>query len=186
MHPTEAAADNRLSSKWKAETVIFSNKKQRTKLNFCSALIKVTYGHLCCCSSVQVSFCPVTQLLSGLRSRTFRYPWCSESGVLHVKEIMIHTTIAITTTEIDKWKTYIYDKRNNLHRKLFQRWIALKIVPEMNGVTCLKRLEVWIQPIWSQHLPWCFSCCLSDARYFSNSFLLSPGCLDDDDDEQWT
>lgn len=28
-----------------------------------------------------------------------------------MKETIIHTTIATTTTEIDKCKTYIYDKR---------------------------------------------------------------------------
>lgn len=49
-----------------------------------------------------------------------------------MKEIIIHTTIAIMTTEIDKCKTYIYDKR----------FLAQKIVPEKNGVTSMQRLEV--------------------------------------------
>lgn len=87
-------------------------------------------------NSVQVSFCPVTQLFSGLRLWRFGFPWCPETGVLHMKEIIIYTTIiiystAITTSEINKCKTYIYDKR-----------FPLEIVSEMNGVTSLKRPEV--------------------------------------------
>lgn len=81
IHPTKTAAGNRLSSKQKCTTVLFSDKCQRTKLGLGNSVASVTYVLPQCCESVWVSFCPVTRFSLGLGSWIFGYSWFSETLV---------------------------------------------------------------------------------------------------------
>lgn len=78
IHPTKTAAGNRLSSKQKCTTLLFSDKCQRTKLGLGNSVTSVTHVLLQCYESLWISFCPVTQFSSGLGSRIFGYSWFSE------------------------------------------------------------------------------------------------------------